>query len=120
MLCTARVVDPSTTLAETFFTTALGGRSTGRLHLAHSRRASRCAWWHVGRRGADPRDVDGLLAARNYAFIHDVYNEGKILKDKVVLVTGSTMGIGRAVARLFLAEGAAVIVTVCTSFHHEP
>lgn len=32
------------------------------------------------------------------------------IKGKVVLVTGSTMGIGRAVARLFLAEGAAVIV----------
>lgn len=32
------------------------------------------------------------------------------IEGKVVLVTGSTMGIGRAVARLFLAEGASVVV----------
>lgn len=32
------------------------------------------------------------------------------LKDKVVIVTGSTQGIGRAIARLFLAEGASVVL----------
>ncbi len=32
------------------------------------------------------------------------------LKDKVVVVTGSTQGIGRAIARLFVAEGARVVV----------
>jgi NAD(P)-dependent dehydrogenase (short-subunit alcohol dehydrogenase family) len=32
------------------------------------------------------------------------------LKDKVVVVTGSTQGIGRAIARLFVAEGALVVV----------
>lgn len=33
------------------------------------------------------------------------------LKDKVVLITGGTTGIGAATARLFQSEGAAVIVT---------
>ena len=33
------------------------------------------------------------------------------MKDKVCLVTGSTCGIGEAIARLFLAEGASVLVT---------
>jgi len=32
------------------------------------------------------------------------------LKDKVVVVTGSTQGIGRAIARLFVAEGAYVVI----------
>ena len=32
------------------------------------------------------------------------------LRNKVVIVTGSTQGIGRAVARLFLAEGAQVVL----------
>lgn len=32
------------------------------------------------------------------------------LKDKVAIVTGSTQGIGRAVARLFLEEGASVVL----------
>jgi NAD(P)-dependent dehydrogenase (short-subunit alcohol dehydrogenase family) len=33
------------------------------------------------------------------------------MKDKVCLVTGSTCGIGEATARLFLSEGASVLVT---------
>jgi len=33
------------------------------------------------------------------------------MKDKVCLVTGSTCGIGESIARLFLAEGASVLVT---------
>jgi NAD(P)-dependent dehydrogenase (short-subunit alcohol dehydrogenase family) len=33
------------------------------------------------------------------------------MKDKVCLVTGSTCGIGEAIARLFLSEGASVLVT---------
>ncbi|TWI62911.1 NAD(P)-dependent dehydrogenase (short-subunit alcohol dehydrogenase family) [Pseudoduganella lurida] len=32
------------------------------------------------------------------------------LQDKVVIVTGSTQGIGRAIARLFVAEGASVVL----------
>ncbi|MCO6752684.1 SDR family NAD(P)-dependent oxidoreductase, partial [Streptomyces sp. IpFD-1.1] len=32
------------------------------------------------------------------------------LKDKLVLITGSTSGIGKAAAKSFLQEGAAVIV----------
>jgi NAD(P)-dependent dehydrogenase (short-subunit alcohol dehydrogenase family) len=32
------------------------------------------------------------------------------LKDKIAIVTGSTQGIGRAVARLFVAEGARVVL----------
>ncbi|MBT9493182.1 MAG: SDR family oxidoreductase [Paucibacter sp.] len=32
------------------------------------------------------------------------------LQNKVALVTGSTLGIGRAIARLFLAEGASVVI----------
>jgi NAD(P)-dependent dehydrogenase (short-subunit alcohol dehydrogenase family) len=32
------------------------------------------------------------------------------LKDKVVIVTGSTQGIGKAIAALFLAEGASVVL----------
>ena len=34
----------------------------------------------------------------------------KRLQDKVAIVTGSTLGIGRAIARLFLAEGACVVI----------
>lgn len=34
----------------------------------------------------------------------------KRLQDKVAIVTGSTLGIGRAIARLFLAEGARVVI----------
>lgn len=35
------------------------GRPTARLKCSGrlDRRASRCAWWHVGRRGADPREI---------------------------------------------------------------
>jgi NAD(P)-dependent dehydrogenase (short-subunit alcohol dehydrogenase family) len=33
------------------------------------------------------------------------------MKDKVCLITGSTCGIGESIARLFLAEGASVLVT---------
>ena len=32
------------------------------------------------------------------------------LKDKVIIVTGSTQGIGEAMARRFVAEGATVIM----------
>ena len=32
------------------------------------------------------------------------------LKDKVAIVTGSTSGIGVGIARLFVAEGAKVVV----------
>lgn len=32
------------------------------------------------------------------------------LKDKVVIVTGSSQGIGKAIAKLFLAEGASVVL----------
>jgi len=32
------------------------------------------------------------------------------LKDKVILVTGSTTGIGEAIARLFVREGAQVMI----------
>jgi len=34
-----------------------------------------------------------------------------LLKDKVVLVTGSTRGIGKAIARTFLEEGSRVVIT---------
>jgi 3-oxoacyl-[acyl-carrier protein] reductase len=34
-----------------------------------------------------------------------------LLKDKVVLVTGSTRGIGRAIAKAFLEEGSRVVIT---------
>ncbi len=40
------------------------------------------------------------------------------LKDKVVLVTGSTQGIGRAIARLFLAEGASVVLNSHSDDEH--
>ena len=35
---------------------------------------------------------------------------GKVLADKVALITGAASGIGRATARLFAAAGAAVSV----------
>ena len=35
---------------------------------------------------------------------------GELLKGKVCIVTGSTRGIGRAIAELFASEGAEVIV----------
>ena len=37
-----------------------------------------------------------------------------LLQDKVALVTGSGRGIGRAIARLFVAEGASVFLTART------
>jgi NAD(P)-dependent dehydrogenase (short-subunit alcohol dehydrogenase family) len=40
------------------------------------------------------------------------------LKDKVAIVTGSTQGIGRAVARLFVAEGARVVLNSRSDDHH--
>ena len=40
------------------------------------------------------------------------------LKNKVVIVTGSTQGIGRAIARLFLAEGAQVVLNSAHDDEH--
>ena len=34
------------------------------------------------------------------------------LKDKVIIVTGSTMGIGKAIAKRAVAEGAKVVIPV--------
>jgi NAD(P)-dependent dehydrogenase (short-subunit alcohol dehydrogenase family) len=40
------------------------------------------------------------------------------LENKVVIVTGSTQGIGRAIARLFLAEGAQVVLNSVHADEH--
>jgi len=40
------------------------------------------------------------------------------LANKVVIVTGSTQGIGRAIARLFVAEGAQVVLNSAQDDHH--
>jgi len=36
--------------------------------------------------------------------------DGNILQGKIVLVTGASRGIGRAIARAFVAAGASVIL----------
>jgi NAD(P)-dependent dehydrogenase (short-subunit alcohol dehydrogenase family) len=40
------------------------------------------------------------------------------LENKVVIVTGSTQGIGRAIARLFVAEGAQVVLNSAHDDEH--
>ncbi len=54
--------------------------------------------------------AEGSIAGTVLLFLNQVWRNMK-LKDKVAVITGSTSGMGKAIARLFCSEGASVLIS---------
>ena len=60
---------------------------------------------------SDPARLHACTPARLPARLHAAYRNATMMSGKVAVVTGSTVGIGYAIAERMCAEGAKVVIT---------